>query len=92
MNNAVRAAENVARASYGRLLAILASRSSDIASAEDALSEAFSKALTLWPRDGVPDNPDAWLVRVARNRLIDGQRRNAKLAPEDDMPELIAEP
>ncbi|MDB9707776.1 RNA polymerase subunit sigma-70 [Planktotalea frisia] len=92
MNNAVRAAENVARARYGRLLAILASRSSDIASAEDALSEAFSKALTLWPRDGVPDNPDAWLVRVARNRLIDGQRRNAKLAPEDDMPELIAEP
>ena len=43
MNDAVRAAENVARTSYGRLLAILASRSSDIATAEDALSDAFPK-------------------------------------------------
>lgn len=92
MNDAVRAAENVARASYGRLLAILVARSSDIATKEDALSDAFSKALTRWPRDGVPDNPDAWLMRVARNRMIDVQRRDAKLAPVDDMPELIEEP
>ncbi|WP_439143844.1 RNA polymerase sigma factor [Planktotalea sp.] len=92
MIDAVRAAEDVARTSYGRLLAILASRSSDIATAEDALSDAFSKALTRWPVEGIPDNPDAWLIRVARNRMIDGQRRDAKLAPEDDMPELIAEP
>lgn len=92
MSDAARAAEDVARASYGRLLAILASRSSDIATAEDALSDAFSKALSRWPTEGIPDNPDAWLIRVARNRMIDVQRRDAKLAPEDDMPDLIAEP
>lgn len=88
MSEAARAAERAARASYGRLLAALAARSSDIASAEDALADAFAKALTLWPKDGVPDNPDAWLMRVARNRLIDGQRRSAKLAPEQEIPEM----
>lgn len=90
MSDAARAAEQAARASYGRLLAALAARSSDIASAEDALSDAFSKALTLWPEQGVPDNPDAWLMRVARNRLIDGQRRAARLAPEEEAPDMIA--
>ncbi|MGH1577941.1 RNA polymerase sigma factor [Planktotalea sp.] len=89
MNDTARAAEHAARDSYGRLLSILASRSSDIASAEDALSDAFAKALMLWPKEGVPDNPDAWLVRVAKNRLIDGQRRSARLAPEEDIPEVI---
>lgn len=91
LSEAARAAEQAARASYGRLLAALAARSSDIASAEDALADAFAKALTLWPRDGVPDSPDAWLMRVARNRLIDGQRRAVKLAPEEDIPEMIAD-
>ena len=68
MNDAVRAVENVPHTSYGRLLATLASRSSGIATAEDALSDAFSKALTRWPAEGIPDNPDAWLIRVARNQ------------------------
>ncbi len=88
MSQAARAAETAARASYGRLLAILAARSSDIASAEDALSDAFAKALSLWPRDGVPDNPDGWLMRVARNRLIDIQRRDARLAAEEEIDEM----
>ena len=67
--------EAVARHSYGRLIAYLASRAGDIAGAEDALSDAFAKALERWPVDGVPQKPEAWLLRVARNRLIDAMRR-----------------
>ena len=66
--------EDVARSSYGRLVAYLASRSRDIASAEDALSEAFASALQRWPIDGLPEKPEAWLLRAARNRLIDAAR------------------
>lgn len=66
---ASRAAERAARESYGRLVAYLSTRSGDIASAEDALAEAFHRALVTWPRDGVPDNPDAWLLVAARRAL-----------------------
>lgn len=71
---AARIAEQAARASYGKLVAILALRDRDIAAAEDALSEALLAALTVWPRRGVPDNPDAWLVTAARNRLKNAAR------------------
>lgn len=64
----------IASDSYGRLVAYLAARSGDIASAEDALSEAFSAALRRWPLDGVPEKPEAWLLHAARNRLIDAAR------------------
>ena len=64
-----------ARASYGKLLAYLSSRSQDIEACEDALSEAFAKALVRWEVDGVPENPEAWLFRVAKNHLIDGGRK-----------------
>jgi RNA polymerase sigma-70 factor (ECF subfamily) len=60
-----------ARDSYGRLLALLAASTSDLAAAEDALADAFERALRTWPSRGVPDNPDAWLLTVARNRLRD---------------------
>jgi predicted RNA polymerase sigma factor len=60
-----------ARDSYGRLLALLAASTSDIAAAEDALADAFERALRTWPAQGVPANPDAWLLAVARNRLRD---------------------
>jgi predicted RNA polymerase sigma factor len=63
--------ERVARDSYGRLVAYLSSRTRDVAGAEDALSEAFIAALTVWPRDGVPRNPEAWLLTTARHSLID---------------------
>jgi len=63
------AAERVARESYGRLVAWLACRWRDLAGAEDALSEAFIAALTCWPREGVPNAPDAWLLTAARNNL-----------------------
>ena len=64
-------AELAARASYGRLIAVLAAPTGDIAAAEDALADAFERALATWPRDGVPDNPEGWLLTVARNRLKD---------------------
>ncbi|NEM92550.1 RNA polymerase subunit sigma-70 [Galbitalea soli] len=65
------AAERAARASYGRLVALLAAPTGDVALAEDALSAAFEAALDSWPRGGVPANPDAWLLTVARNRQRD---------------------
>jgi predicted RNA polymerase sigma factor len=68
---AARSAEVAARNSYGRLLALLASVASDLAAAEDALGDAFERALRTWPSQGVPANPDAWLLTVARNRLRD---------------------
>lgn len=73
-----RAAELAARHSYGRLVAYLAARSGDVASAEDALGDAFVAALRTWPRDGVPDRPEAWLLTAARRRLIDAVRRADK--------------
>lgn len=74
-DEASRTAERVARDSYGRLVAYLAARTRDVAGAEDALAEAFATALRLWPTDGVPDNPDAWLLTVARRRQTDALRR-----------------
>jgi predicted RNA polymerase sigma factor len=68
---AARSAGVAARDSYGRLLALLAASTSDLAAAEDALADAFERALRAWPSQGVPDNPDAWLLTVARNRLRD---------------------
>ena len=64
-------AEERARAGYGRLLALLSSATNDIAAAEDALADAFERALRTWPESGIPANPDAWLLTVARNRLRD---------------------
>ena len=66
-----RTIERVARESYGRLVAYLSASTHDVAAAEDALSEALLKALTVWPRDGLPENPEAWLLTAARNSIID---------------------
>lgn len=82
---AQRAAEQAARTSYGRLLALLAARSRDIAAAEDALAEAFAAALAVWPQQGVPNNPDAWLFTAARRNLGHGQARRATAARGEDM-------
>lgn len=73
-NTARATAESVARDCYGRLLAFLAAGFRDVAAAEDALAEAFAKALEEWPVRGVPDNPQAWLLTVARRKRIDGIR------------------
>jgi RNA polymerase sigma-70 factor (ECF subfamily) len=69
------AIEVLARDSYGRLVAYIASRTGDIADAQDALSEALVAALENWPTNGVPEKREAWLLHVARNRLIDASRR-----------------
>ncbi|HVR68441.1 MAG TPA: DUF6596 domain-containing protein, partial [Verrucomicrobiae bacterium] len=69
------AADAVARRSYGKLVAFLAARTRDVAAAEDALSEAFAAALADWPAKGCPDNPEAWLLTVARRKMIDAARR-----------------
>lgn len=71
-------AELAARASYGRLLSLVAVRTGDLAGAEDALAEAFLAAVTQWPLDGVPHNPEAWLLTAARRRLVDATRRRAR--------------
>jgi predicted RNA polymerase sigma factor len=74
MDEVHRTIEAVARASYGRLVAYLSARTRDVASAEDALGEALLAALTTWPRDGLPQKPEAWLLATARHRLIDRVR------------------
>ncbi|WP_427915522.1 RNA polymerase sigma factor [Ramlibacter sp. MMS24-I3-19] len=68
------AAEQVARRSYGKLVAILAARTRDVAGAEDALAEAFASALAEWPARGVPHAPEGWLLTVARRRMVDAVR------------------
>jgi predicted RNA polymerase sigma factor len=90
---AAQAAGLAARDSYGRLLALLSASTSDIASAEDALADAFERALRTWPARGVPGNPDAWLLTVARNRLRDQWKSaRARLAvPLGDEPEAAAQ-
>jgi predicted RNA polymerase sigma factor len=69
--NTHRAIERVARESYGRLVAYLSANTHDVGSAEDALSDALIAALGSWPRDGVPQNPEAWLLTAARRSFID---------------------
>src|ERR1700731_1486053 len=76
-DDARKTADAVARRSYGKLVAYLAARTRDVAAAEDALSEAFTTALADWPRNGCPSNPEAWLLTVARRKLIDGVRRRS---------------
>ena len=68
-------ADTVARRSYGKLVAFLATRTRDVAAAEDALSEAFASALADWPLNGCPSSPEAWLLTVARRKIIDSARR-----------------
>jgi predicted RNA polymerase sigma factor len=70
-------AEELARVAYGRLLAILAAKDGDIELAEDCLAEAFAQALRTWAETGVPLNPEAWLLTVARNRRHDLRRSAA---------------
>ncbi|PRY70002.1 RNA polymerase sigma-70 factor (ECF subfamily) [Glaciihabitans tibetensis] len=72
--------EGVARASYGRLLAILAAPHGDIAAAEDSLADAFERALATWPARGIPNNPPGWILTVARNRLRDQWKSAARRA------------
>lgn len=87
-----RVAESAARASYGRLVALLAARSGDIAGAEDALAEAFTAALETWPDRGIPESPEAWLLTAARNAIGKRTRHGkvvARAAPDVLLGELM---
>jgi RNA polymerase sigma-70 factor, ECF subfamily len=87
-----RAAERVARESYGRLIALLAGRTRDVAGAEDALGDAFAAALRTWPVAGVPDNPDAWLLAAARRRQTDViRKRKVRTAAEEQVKLIVNE-
>lgn len=65
------------RTSYGRHLALLAAPTGDIPAAEDAIADAMERALTRWPLEGIPANPEAWILTVARNRLRDRWKSHA---------------
>jgi RNA polymerase sigma-70 factor (ECF subfamily) len=71
--------EQVFRDEWGRVLARLIGFLGDFDLAEEAAQEAFALAAERWPRDGMPDNPRAWLVTTARNRAIDRIRRDRTL-------------
>ena len=84
------AIEAIARNSYGRLIACIAARSGDVG-AEDALGDAIAVALERWPRDGVPQKPEAWLLHAARNRVIDAARRHQVRQNAESFLQQIAE-
>ncbi len=87
--------DQVVREEWGRVLATLIGFLGDFDLAEEAAQEAFAIAAERWPREGMPANPRAWLTTTARNRAVDGIRREQVLAriqrlhprqePEDDM-------
>jgi RNA polymerase sigma-70 factor (ECF subfamily) len=85
------AAATAARHGYGKLVALLAARTRDVAGAEDALGEAFTSALVEWPARGVPRSPEAWLLTVARRRQIDAGRRLQRAAEGSAHVRLMAE-
>ena len=82
-NEIDRTIERVARESYGRLIAYLSAHTRDLASAEDALSEALVAALNTWQRDGVPHSPEAWLLTVARRSLFNVMRHQKVVAANE---------
>jgi predicted RNA polymerase sigma factor len=81
----------VARESYGRLVAYLSSHTRDVASAEDALSNALLAALSSWPRHGLPRNPEAWLLTAARHAIVDHARHQQVVLASEPTLTLLAE-
>ncbi|NUP97601.1 MAG: sigma-70 family RNA polymerase sigma factor, partial [Planctomycetaceae bacterium] len=79
MNGAREEVERVWREESRRVLATLVRLLGDLELAEDALQAAFVAALEDWPRDGVPENPRAWLVSTGRHKALDALRRRQRL-------------
>jgi len=69
---------------------VLAAPSGDIAAAEDAIADALERALVRWPTDGTPNNPEGWVLTVARNRLRDHWKSHA-YRMTDSLPEISSE-
>jgi predicted RNA polymerase sigma factor len=88
---AQRTIERVARESYGRLVAYLSVHTRDLATAEDALSNALVSALTHWPREGVPQNPEAWLMTAARRSFLDVVRHQRVVQESEPTVKLLKE-
>ena len=84
-------AQSVARESYGKLIAILSKRTRDVAQAEDLLAEAFAAALESWPHSNVPDNPQGWLIAVAKRKHVDALRKAINGAAAVGHLQLLAE-
>jgi RNA polymerase sigma-70 factor, ECF subfamily len=74
-SDAHEAVDEVARTSYGRVVAYFASRTGDLAGAEDALADAFEAAVRTWPIKGVPDRPVSWMITAAKRSMIGRRRR-----------------
>src|SRR3954468_22878235 len=80
-----RIVENVVRTDGARVLAGLIRLAGDFDAAEDALQEAFARALSVWDRDGVPRNPAAWINTVSRRIVLDRLRRNRTIPLDHDV-------
>ncbi|WP_381800621.1 RNA polymerase sigma factor [Streptomyces niveus] len=74
------AIERVFRTEYGRAVSVLVRVFGDIDSAEEAVQDAFTTAVSRWPDTGVPPSPAGWIITTARNRAIDRLRREATRA------------
>src|ERR1017187_365879 len=72
--------ERVFRAEYGRAVSVLVRVFGDIDIAEDAVQDAFARAVVRWPVDGLPPSPAGWIITTARNQAIDRLRREASRA------------
>jgi len=70
--------DSLYRVDSGRILATLIRLLGDFDLAEEAMHDAFAAALSLWPRNGIPDNPRPWLISTARFKAIDTLRRRAR--------------
>lgn len=86
--------DRAAREAGGRVIAALAAQFRDLDMAEEAFAEACAKAAALWPKDGAPRDPAAWLYAVARRAALDAVRRRRtrqRLVPDPPAPESSAE-
>lgn len=84
--------EDVWREHTADVLAALVRRSGDFGACEDAVQEALLAAAEQWPRDGLPDDPKAWLVRVASRRLVDGHRSSTARERREELESRSAAP
>ena len=87
MDNTAAGIEHFYREEFGRILASLIRALGDFDLAEDAAQDAFASAVEQWPRDGLPENPRAWVIGVARHKAIDRLRRQGRF--NDRREELI---
>src|SRR5690349_1505030 len=79
MSDVAKTIEAVWKIESTRLIAAIARVTDDIGIAEELAQDALVTALEVWPQDGIPDNPGAWLMMTAKRRAIDSLRRSRML-------------